>query len=86
MEPYQQLGFADVEYANKGKFTRREKFLNQLEDLLPWSVMRAVIEPHYASGQTWPQAVCVECHAACARGPDCLQLFGSGHGRRVVRD
>ncbi|TPQ24301.1 IS5/IS1182 family transposase, partial [Methylomonas koyamae] len=51
MEQYQQLSFADVEYANKGKLTRREKFLNQLEELLPWSVMRAVIEPHYASGQ-----------------------------------
>lgn len=51
MEQYQQLSFADAEYVNKGKVTRREKFLNQLEDLLPWSVMRAVIEPHYASGQ-----------------------------------
>jgi len=30
MEPYQQLGFADAEYDNKGKLTRREKFLNQL--------------------------------------------------------
>ena len=50
MEQYQQLSFADAEYANKGKVTRREKFLDQLEDLLPWSVMRAVIEPHYASG------------------------------------
>ena len=51
MEQYQQLSFADAEYVNKGKVTRREKFLNQREDLLPWSVMLAVIEPHYASGQ-----------------------------------
>ncbi|WP_445368195.1 hypothetical protein ACH5Y9_01125 [Methylomonas sp. BW4-1] len=51
MEQYQQLSFADVEYANKGKVTRREKFLNQLDGLLPWSVMRAVIEPHYDSGK-----------------------------------
>jgi len=49
MEQYQQLSFADAEYANKGKLTRREKFLNPLEELLPWSVMLAVIEPHYAS-------------------------------------
>ncbi len=51
MEPYQQLSFADAEYANKGKVTRREKFLAQLESLLPWHAMMAVIEPHYASGK-----------------------------------
>ena len=51
MDQYQQLSFADVEYANKGKVTRREKFLDQLEALLPWPVMLAVIQPHYASGQ-----------------------------------
>jgi IS5 family transposase len=39
MESYQQLSFADAEYANKGKVTRREKFLAQLEELIPWSVM-----------------------------------------------
>ncbi len=51
MDQYQQLSFADAEYSNKGKVTRREKFLDQLEGLLPWSLMVAVIEPHYASGQ-----------------------------------
>ncbi len=50
MDQPQQLSFADIEYANKGKITRREKFLDQLEGLLPWAVMLAVIEPHYASG------------------------------------
>jgi len=48
MEHYQQLSFADAEYANKGKVTRREKFLDQLDALLPWAVILAVIEPHYA--------------------------------------
>jgi len=47
----QQLSFADAEYANKGKVTRREKFLSQLEALLPWPLMIAVIAPHYASGK-----------------------------------
>jgi transposase, IS5 family len=44
MDQYQQLSFADAEYANKGKVTRCEKFLDQLESLLPRSVMRSVIE------------------------------------------
>jgi IS5 family transposase len=51
MDQYQQVSFADAEYANKGKITRREKFLDQLEGLLPWQAMVTVIEPHYASGK-----------------------------------
>jgi transposase, IS5 family len=51
MNQPQQHSFADAEYAHKGKVTRREKFLEQLEGLLPWSLMVAVIEPHYASGK-----------------------------------
>ncbi len=35
MNEPQQLSFADAEYANKGKVTRREKFLDQLNALLP---------------------------------------------------
>jgi IS5 family transposase len=51
MDHYQQISFADAEYANKGKLTRREKFLTQLNELLPWPAMMAVIEPHYAQGK-----------------------------------
>lgn len=51
MDHPQQLSFADAEYANKSKVTRREKFLAQLENLLPWRAMMAVIEPHYAPGK-----------------------------------
>ncbi len=31
--------------------TRREKFLDQLNELLPWEAMIEVIEPHYAQGK-----------------------------------
>ncbi len=51
MDHYQQLSFADAEYAHKGKVTRREKFLDQLNGLLPWQSMMAVIAPHYALGR-----------------------------------
>ncbi|CAD6875278.1 Mobile element protein [Methylomonas fluvii] len=51
MDPYQQLIFADAEYANKGKVTRGETFLGQLDALLPRSIILAEIEPHYASGK-----------------------------------
>lgn len=42
-----QSGFADLEYAQKKRLTRREKFLNEMEPVIPWSDLIALIEPHY---------------------------------------
>jgi transposase, IS5 family len=47
-----QMSFAQVEYAGKKKQTRRDKFLGQMEQVVPWKRLIAVIEPHYPkSGQ-----------------------------------
>ena len=46
------MSFAQVEYAGKKKQTRRDKFLGQMEQVVPWKRLIAVIEPHYPkSGQ-----------------------------------
>lgn len=42
-----QLSFSDLEQSHKKKVTRRERFLAQIERLLPWSALVALIEPHY---------------------------------------
>ena len=42
-----QLSFGDAEYAGKRKKTRREVFLAEMEQVVPWSRLLAVIEPHY---------------------------------------
>lgn len=42
-----QLSFADSEFTNKRRQTRKEKFLGRMEKLIPWSRLIAVIEPHY---------------------------------------
>ena len=42
-----QSGFADLEYAQKKLLTRREKFLNEMEPVIPWAKLIALIEPHY---------------------------------------
>jgi len=42
-----QSGFADFEYAQKKRLTRREKFLNEMEPVIPWAKLIALIEPHY---------------------------------------
>ena len=42
-----QISFSDVEYAGKRKKTRRELFLEEMEQVVPWKVLLKIIEPHY---------------------------------------
>lgn len=42
-----QLSFSDAEYAGKRKKTRREVFLEEMEQVVPWQVLLKVIEPFY---------------------------------------
>jgi transposase, IS5 family len=44
-----QRSFASAEYAMKKKRTRREKFLAEMERLVPWARLIAAIEPAYPS-------------------------------------
>jgi IS5 family transposase len=46
-----QMSFAQAEYAGKKKRTRREKFLKEMEQVVPWARLVAVIEPHYPKGK-----------------------------------
>ena len=43
----EQPTFADLEFTHKKHKTRREKFLERLEALVPWERLEARIEPHY---------------------------------------
>ena len=42
-----QLSFSDAEYAGKRKQTRRERFLAEMEAVVPWDALLALIEPAY---------------------------------------
>jgi IS5 family transposase len=42
-----QLSFSDAEYAGKRKKTRREVFLQEMEQVVPWKALLKVIEPFY---------------------------------------
>ena len=44
-----QLSFASSEYAMKKKRTRREKFLGEMDRIVPWARLIAIIEPLYPS-------------------------------------
>jgi IS5 family transposase len=44
-----QTSFASLEYAGKKRKTRREKFLAEMDRVVPWQRLIALIEPHYPS-------------------------------------
>ena len=45
------MSFAQCEYAGKKKRTRRERFLGEMELVVPWVRLVALIEPHYPKGE-----------------------------------
>ena len=42
-----QRTFASVAWSQKGKVTRRERFLAEMDAVIPWRGLIALIEPHY---------------------------------------
>jgi IS5 family transposase len=47
IDAMKQTSFASLEYAGKKRKTRREKFLGEMERVVPWTALIALIEPHY---------------------------------------
>lgn len=45
-----QMTFADAEYAGKRKQTRKELFLIEMDRVVPWKGLIALIGPHYPKG------------------------------------
>jgi transposase, IS5 family len=43
----EQTSFAGLAWTTKGKMTRRERFLAEMDQVIPWQRLIALIEPHY---------------------------------------
>jgi len=41
-----QMSFSDLDWASKKKTSRREKFLSEMNQLVPWQRLMALIKPH----------------------------------------
>lgn len=46
-----QQTFADIEYSNRKRKTRREEFLNTMDQIIPWTEWVEIICPYYPSGK-----------------------------------
>jgi len=55
-----QPSFADLAYENKKKITRKERFLGEMDSVLPWSVMLKPIKTKYPKGSRGRPPVSVE--------------------------
>jgi transposase, IS5 family len=42
-----QTSFASMAWNGKGKVTRRERFLGEMDAVIPWKHLNGLIEPHY---------------------------------------
>lgn len=66
-----QLTFSEAEYNNKRRKTRREKFLEQMDQLIPWKRLEKKIKPYYPKNgqgrQPYPMSTMLRIH--------CMQLF-----------
>ena len=49
-----QCTFAEAEYAAKKKVTRRDKFLAEMEKVVPWALLLDMLNPHYYSTKKGP--------------------------------
>ncbi len=43
----QPMSFSEDEYSTRKKRTRRDIFLSRMEQVVPWSLLIAIIEPYY---------------------------------------
>jgi IS5 family transposase len=46
-----QTTFTDIEYASRKKITRREEFLDMMEEITPWDEWAEIVRPHYYAGK-----------------------------------
>lgn len=46
-----QQSFADMEYTNRKRRTKRDKFLEIMEEVIPWDEWTTLVEPYYPNSK-----------------------------------
>ena len=46
-----QQTFSDIEYSNRKRITKKEEFLNNMDEIIPWDHWINLIREHYPSGK-----------------------------------
>ncbi len=56
----EQIGFSDIEYANRRRTTRRESFLEMMDKVVPWKRFVEMVEPVYFKGERGRRPIGIE--------------------------
>jgi hypothetical protein len=82
-----QTTFASPAFDRKKKQPRRERFLAEMEAVVPWAALLGVVEPHYlTTGSARSSADTAADDAAHLLHAAVVRAVGPGNGRRAVRD
>ena len=46
-----QITFSDMEYSGRKRVTQKEKFLQEMNDIIPWADWVGKIQPYYPTGK-----------------------------------
>ena len=67
----QQTLAAQTGFEKYGRKSKRERFLDEMEQVVPWAELQALVEPHYPKGEKgglrWDWASCCGC-TFCSNG------------------
>ncbi len=76
-----QLSFAEAEYASK----RRERFLEEMDRLLPWNRLEAKVRPHYHRNRTGRRPYPLDrCHLKMPSRQKTIPQFAPSNPVRVT--
>ena len=74
-----QETFTDIEYSCRKKKTKREEFLEIMDEIIPWDEWVGVIEPYYPKGKRGRPPMGIEKNAADVSASDLVQPVRSGY-------
>lgn len=80
----QQETFTDMEYGYRKKKTKREEFLEIMEEIIPWEEWVGIIAPYYPPGEAGLPANGDQKDATDVSAPNLVRSVGpGGRGRNI---
>ena len=74
-----------AEFQRYSKKTRREQFLEEMDAVMPWAELLALVEPHYPKGETGRKPVGLDIMLRVYFPAAVVRAVGPRRGRCVVR-
>ena len=70
-----QQTLSDIEYSCRKKKTKREEFLEIMDEIIPWDEWMSVIRPYYPNGEHGRPPIDMESNTICSSWNYCIKGF-----------